>query len=76
MVESGTDRAGRINFGKICINSCPMAIVSVYAPAQIRERQRFFRDPISSPRRLSEYSSEVISIVRRILRRIATNTVA
>lgn len=44
VVDVGTDQDGRVAFGKISINGCPMAIVSVYAPAQIRERQSFFND--------------------------------
>ena len=44
LVDAGTDHAGRIAVAKISLNQCPIAIVSVYAPAQARERQSFFKD--------------------------------
>jgi exonuclease III len=44
VVDSATDHAGRIASAKISINSCVLAIVCIYAPAQVTERQSFFKD--------------------------------
>jgi exonuclease III len=44
VVDAATDHTGRIALAKISINSCLVAIVSIYAPAQFTERQCFFKD--------------------------------